>query len=539
MRSRIAVGLFVFAALAVTRAHAQQLQWRAFTPRAEPDIRGGNAPGVTLAKPIPVTPAPTTSGSPVVPVSFRSVPVARNKVETVYPEPLPSGPSFTVSSQNGQKPVKDEEIKKAPTPIPAADPNGNGMIIPYGGDGSIIVNGDGGCGCDCCDPCCCGCARCYPFCICPPCFCCPIDGCNTRRIFWFTAEYLLWNVSADAVSPLLTTGTAVNAITGVAPLGDPNTVVLAGNNVLPGTIRSGARFTLGGWCPWWEQWGGEVSYMFLGQANRNFLTASAGNPLFARPFVNSLNGLQSGFPIASPVGATVAPFAVNPYAPLGSSATFQTTASSYFWGVEANVRRKLLCGPGFWADALLGYRHLQLDEALGVFTTLRPTGGAPLLFQDQFNTRNAFNGIQIGIDGQFYFWSRWSIGGFAKLAVGNINEQLSIAGTTNVQQPPAGGFLALQSNIGNTNQNRFGIVPELGAKLGWNLTDHLQFFVGYDAIFINEVLRVGQQVDAQINPNLLPGLNRQGQGGANRPAVLFQRSNFWAQGVNFGVTYTW
>jgi hypothetical protein len=325
----------------------------------------------------------------------------------------------------------------------------------------------------------------------------PLDGCATRRIFWFNAEYLLWTISRDHVAPLLTTapqGTPFDEVTGVGALGDPNTTVLYGSNQLANRTRSGGRFTCGFWLPYFEQWGGEVSYMFLGQRQSSFVAASSGNPILAIPYSN--NGLPSGLAIAYP-GSVAGRFVAN--------------STSFVWGLEANARRKLICGPGYWVDCLAGYRHLELQESLDVFTTVKAVGTKAVLYQDRFATQNAFNGMQTGMEGQFNFWGRWSIGGFWKLGIGNVCQVLDISGTSN---SPAGGFLVRNSGTGT--QNRIAALPEVGVKLGWNPTEHLQISAGYDCMYLSNVMRVGEQVGGPI-----------------------KTSGFWAQGVNFGISYNW
>jgi hypothetical protein len=59
--------------------------------------------------------------------------------------------------------------------------------------------------------------------------------------------------------------------------------------------------------------------------------------------------------------------------------------------------------------------------------------------------------------------------------------------------------------------------------------------VGYNFLYWSNVIRPGNQVDRVINPNLLPPAN--GLGGPNRPTFEFHGSDFWAQGVSFGLEF--
>ena len=54
----------------------------------------------------------------------------------------------------------------------------------------------------------------------------------------------------------------------------------------------------------------------------------------------------------------------------------------------------------------------------------------------------------------------------------------------------------------------------------------------------NDVVRPGNQIDRVVNPNIVPTDQDFGvAGGPRRPAPLFNSSDFWAQGVNFGLHF--
>lgn len=68
------------------------------------------------------------------------------------------------------------------------------------------------------------------------------------------------------------------------------------------------------------------------------------------------------------------------------------------------------------------------------------------------------------------------------------------------------------------------------------MTDHLRAYVGYSLLYWSDVVRPGDQIDRGINTTQLPTLGGQGTlTGPRRPAFSFQDSDFWAQGINFGV----
>src|SRR5437764_1214525 len=70
------------------------------------------------------------------------------------------------------------------------------------------------------------------------------EVCGPPGRFWASAEYLYWWTKGMNIPPLVTSGSAANAIPGA--LGQPGTGTLFGNNI-DGEGQSGGRFTAGFW----------------------------------------------------------------------------------------------------------------------------------------------------------------------------------------------------------------------------------------------------------------------------------------------------
>src|SRR5262249_39282749 len=122
------------------------------------------------------------------------------------------------------------------------------------------------------------------------------------------------------------------------------------------------------------------------------------------------------------------------------------------------------------------------------------------------------------------------------------HETLSIGGNQVITTPAGvtsvftGGLLALPSNIGHFQRDRFAVVPELNLKLGYQFSPSLRFTVGYDLIYWSRVIRPGGQVDPVLDVNQIPNFGAVAPPVAvSRPAVLFKDTDFWAQGISFGV----
>src|SRR5262249_56449806 len=113
-------------------------------------------------------------------------------------------------------------------------------------------------------------------------------------------------------------------------------------------------------------------------------------------------------------------------------------------------------------------------------------------------------------------------------------------GDTGVTNVVPAGLLALDSNSGRTHHNDFAYLPELNIKFGFQVTQHMSVFTGYNLIYISKVERPGDQIDPNVNPTLLPisnQFNPQFPFGAFRPSRLNETSDFVAQGFQFGLSF--
>src|SRR6516165_6120868 len=64
---------------------------------------------------------------------------------------------------------------------------------------------------------------------------------------WAEAEYLLWWMKGASLPPLITASPAGTPAAQAGVLGAPSTTILFGDTRVNDEVRSGVRFTLGGW----------------------------------------------------------------------------------------------------------------------------------------------------------------------------------------------------------------------------------------------------------------------------------------------------
>jgi hypothetical protein len=356
-----------------------------------------------------------------------------------------------------------------------------------------------------------------------------LDGFATR--FWLSADYLLWWIKSNPLPALVTSGSPNDAVPGA--LGQPGTQVLFGGDV-DNSVRSGARFRGGYWFTPDQSFGWDGTFFFVGGRSDHFGAASDGVPILTRPFFN-VNRNQED--------ATLVAF------PGRQSGAIVAAVGSHLWGADTNLRGMLFRGASYQVSLLGGFRFLDLHESLGMkeMDTILPqhAGGdiVAVTTADHFRTSNQFYGGQIGTD---VMWcrGRFFVDVLAKVALGTSVQRASIDGwtafsTSSGQSGTIGvGQLALPSNIGDYGKNQFAVVPEFGVNLGYAVTQHIRLTFGYTFLFWSRVFRPGDQIDRVINTSEFPALVGAGTlTGPPRPTFTFKDTDFWAQGLNFGLEF--
>jgi len=438
--------------------------------------------------------------------------------------------------------------------------------------------------------------------------------------FWVGADYLLWWTKGSPTPPLLITGPAPlptgPIITTVPPPPDTGFVALrtitgaftsltpgastgnvpSGNSIEDG-VRTGGRFVVGGWLDPERTIGLEGSYFFLASRSMAFGTNSNGSPTVAIPYLNASTGQEAGYTIAQPLTTISSVFDVNsgPGVFVNLNVTTSTDASSGKAVVISTSRLQGSEANGVWSPDVLGkhlqllagFRYAQLDEGLGIASSVSHFHSDTTLIQpafgldnnlidnhstslttrwDQFDTHNNFYGAQVGARGE-YTWGRLSVLAGAKVALGTMNESVDIRGlssfsttttvtptdgiliagipltiptgapavTTTTSGHSVGGLFAQPTNIGHYSRNVFAVVPEGNLKVGYQISERLRATVGYSFFYMSDVARPGEQIDRAINPGLLatPPLN----GPPARPLFHIKSTDYWAQGVDFGLEF--
>lgn len=363
-----------------------------------------------------------------------------------------------------------------------------------------------------------------------------------RPGIWLDNDLLLWWMRSASLPPLVSGAAPGTPLATSGVLGTPGSGLVFGNQRIDENPRAGWRIRGGVWLDDDRTCGLEAEFFMLETNGARFGAGSDGSTILARPFFNAITGAPGAQLIAFP-GLLAGAVGVDSMTTglLGAGIWGRQRWCCWDWSCP--------CGPTDTGrlDGLLGYRFFRFSDRLGItenLVTTAPVANIPLGTQigvtDQFSASNQFHGLDLGLTGERRR-GPWVINTVARLGLGWNLSEVDITGARAVTVPgfptnvQPGGLLALQSNIGTHRHNEFTVLPELGARLGYQLTPALRLYVGYDLIYWFDVLRAGQQIDPVVNPLLLPPPVP----GATplRPAFAFHETDLWVQGISFGVQW--
>jgi len=340
--------------------------------------------------------------------------------------------------------------------------------------------------------------------------------------FWAEAEYLRWTVKGDKLPALVTTSPPGTPPAQRGVLGFPGTAVLFGDSTVNDGWRSGGRAEAGFWFDDRRTSGIETSFFQLGDAATNFRASSDGNSILARPFLDATTTRQDALLIASP-GLL--------------SGQITANETSHFLGAGLLYRREICaCRVVDRISGLLGYRFLRATDRLSISTEQVSVNfpAFTIAATDRFETTNNFHGLDLGLAGE---WHRghWRLEWLTRQALGANLSAARIKGVSTIDgMSSAGGLLALPTNIGHVRETHFAVVPDVSAKIGYQVAPSMRIHAGYSFLYWTNVIRPGGVIDTSVNPTQLPPGTLAGPG---RPQPQFNRSDLWAHGINLGLVF--
>lgn len=372
------------------------------------------------------------------------------------------------------------------------------------------------------------------------------DGCGgCLSGLYVRGEYLLWGTRGMNLPALVTTSPTGTARVDAGVLGEEGTAILYGGNTSGSNLRSGGRLTFGRWFDPCQRLGVEADYFAIADERTGFNDTSSGTPILARPFYDVTTGQESAELVAFPnvIRGTIDAEHIT---------RFQGAGVRGMWNLACGDgcgTSCITCCPvstGYRFDMLLGYRFLRLDDEVNITEDLvstdtsQPAGA--FIVRDGFQTENQFHGVDFGSSLRFCKGC-FTLDLLSKLALGNVHSVVTVNGSTVITQNGQaetfeGGLLAQRTNIGTHEFNQFAAVPEIGATVGYQINPCWRLTFGYSFIYWSRVVRAGDVINTDLNPNLLPPEDPAVTTHL-RPDLRFCYADFWAQGMNFGIEGKW
>jgi hypothetical protein len=393
--------------------------------------------------------------------------------------------------------------------------------------------------------------------------------------FYGGADFLVWRINSTNL-PALATSVPLGVIqaptqvfvNGVPQFNPPpellfpfrveSSSTFANGPSLSFSEQLGGRFTAGIWLDPDASLGLEATAFFLNRISLGF-NSTTGNTLneslITLPTTTTI--IVTGTNVGGGAGFSRT---LNAAVVRDATATLVGTSSTEIWGAELNARctsASLGAVSGF-----VGLRYLNFREVLDMHNSSHLFGppaqfpdstavGVPtdLTFDsaDRIRTTNNFYGAQVGLDLDM-FAGRFIIDLRAKVALGVMHETADVFGASvstsipptilpNQGIPVPGGLLSSPLDQGQHSRNRISAVPEINVKLGYMITPSLRAYVGYDFLYVANVLRPGDQTGISTS-----GVTAIVDGTSSaltitHPAFRFKDSDIWYNGINFGLEY--
>lgn len=365
------------------------------------------------------------------------------------------------------------------------------------------------------------------------------DACDTcddcAPGLWFAeAEALYWWRKSRPIPPLVTTNIGATPQAQAGRLSTGTTQVLFGQDNYTDGPQPGGRAMIGRWFDEDRCFGVAGSFFALGQDQSAYSRAASGtNDILALPFFNigQVNPAEDALLIN--------------YPGVSSNGRVDVTAQNDVLGVDVYGRYLVWGEADFRLDLIGGYQFSRIDDSLRVHANYDDVAGIPnsnFDVTDTFDARNEFHGGTVGFLAQTYH-GRWMVTAMGKVGLGNMRQTVNINGQT-IATPVGGGaaavspqgLYALGTNIGSYSNDEFGIIPEGKINFGYQVNRNWTAGVGYSFMYWNDIITAGNTLDRSLNLTQIPGPLV----GAARPDFAFgERRDFWAQGINFSLQFSY
>ncbi len=355
--------------------------------------------------------------------------------------------------------------------------------------------------------------------------------------WWVTGEYFLGYTRPGTLPPIATSGTADS----LAVLGRTGTRVLLGGEQDFGGV-SGGRFGAGLWLDPCRAYGFEWGVFFLPTQRSSFTADSTTAAALGRPFFDTNLGIEN-VRLVSLAGQF--------------DGRMSGEYSTLFWGGEMGMAVRVLETSTFTLEQLFHARYYGLEEKVGVNDVVTAVPGGGAIF---FNGQAQPLGATVAVSDFYSVVNRW-VGGAGglrvnwssgrvlvsvtgRLGIGAMMTTLTADGETRLTGSGADaslrtGILTAGRPTRRVTDVDISFAPEVGARVGYRLTDHITASVGYQYLYMTNVARVEQQLNRNVDPTRVPSGQNFGAA-ANAPIgrLDVQRGYYWMHGLAVGLTFS-
>jgi hypothetical protein len=334
--------------------------------------------------------------------------------------------------------------------------------------------------------------------------------------FWVDLDFLVWWRKGYSVPPLVTTSPNAGVL--------PEANILLGGQHFDERPHPGGRVEFGMWLEPCQRFGIGGRYLALGESKVDWTLTSADQAVLARPFFNVSTdpGTQDAFLVANGIDTT---------------GEISVLSNSDFQAADVYLRWALCKSCWLNFDFLLGYQYARIDEGLGISSLTAQGVDGPaqtLAVTDLFDTKNDYHGAYFGFQGE-YRRCEWGLEMLARFGFGNMDETVSITGTTvatdvagGVVQTPE-GLYARSTNIGTYSRSEFSYMQDVGVRLNYYPWECTKFSVGYGLMYFSQLVRPGNAIDFSVP---VPPSDT-----ATQPAFAWDPTFFFAHGLTLGLEY--
>lgn len=227
--------------------------------------------------------------------------------------------------------------------------------------------------------------------------------------------------------------------------------------------------------------------------------------------------------------------------------SFDAEYSRTLAGLDPSISFCLVSNDCRWLEFQTGYRLFWLQDELELREDVVLAAGGLVAPDTRFQVNDEFQA-----DNVFHLWrfglthtenhGKWMLRAQAGLGLGFVHQRVRINGQTTssvgdtVTAVDRGGFLALDSNMGDHDRHRFAWVPDLNIRLRRQLTDRWSVSAGYSLIWLPNAVGAVDHVPTTIDPGQLPPVQ---PGGTGDPAFAFVEDTVFVHGLQFGLQADW